>query len=646
MTDAPTPTTSTPLTRWHILLLVVLLLLGFALRFIWLRDAEYRYDDVVLTRLAQLQAGGDFQYFGMVSGNGGVNFPAGVHVLAPLFAVLTDLYAVVVVIVLWNVFGLGLFWLLVRRLFTQRIAFLALFLLAVNPIAVQFSRRVWAQEFNVPFLTAGFLLAVLGFVDRKRWAQVLALPLFVIGMQIHFAAFGLFPAFAYIVWKGRRSISWPNALVSVALAAVVTAPFVIGVIIGASDTPNIVAEFTERSSIMGQEITRSFTLKPLSLMANVAAGLGYSEHFSYPLGLFPAEQVQTVLAIGVWAALLIGCIVAWRRWRFPAVLLALAIATPVVAMITGTVDTLYYYFIMLVPPLTMLVAVGFDWVMERLPRRAALPVVAGFLLALGAAQIALQVQFFERVRTVNDFPYPTPLGYFLNARDQLPPTDDLILIGTRRLHSEGDIWRTLAFRQIDCVRELATAGGTDLVIVPHGPYTVMYGPESAPNPLYLNEAQGEIPMRATEPPYIYYRFDTFPDAAVTDGFVSVPPATFDGSLQFDGYRWVDGRMTLAWRVLGWPAVRTEDQFFVHVLDEQGERIAQFDAPFYPSRFWCPGDRLLMSFDLPRDDVNRAAILRVGLYRLDDGRVLGIDAYDPNGMASPWVDVPLREAPPA
>ena len=58
----------------------------------------------------------------------------------------------------------------------RTVALLAGLTYALNPWAILYSRKIWAQDFHTPFVLLGLGLGLYGFIEGKRWAQAACLP--------------------------------------------------------------------------------------------------------------------------------------------------------------------------------------------------------------------------------------------------------------------------------------------------------------------------------------------------------------------------------------------------------------------------------------------------------------------------------------
>jgi hypothetical protein len=83
---------------------------------------------------------------------------------------------------------------------------------------------------------------------------------------------------------------------------------------------------------------------------------------------------------------------------------------------------------------------------------------------------------------------------------------------------------------------------------------------------------------------------------------------------------------------------TDYTAFVHLIDENGQILAQQDAPpggvDNPTRFWIPGEIVRSTYliDLPQDAATAKLGLRIGLYEPVSGRQLPVTATSDPSLA--------------
>ncbi len=215
--------------QWVGLLLVVIL--AAAMRLYRLDAVEFYHDEAMVGMLAQEMADGQtFPLQGIVSSVGIPNPPQTVYTVLPPFWFSNDPVFVTSWVILLNLVGVALLYILTLRQFGFPAAMLTTLIYAVNPWAIMYSRKLWAQDYVTPFLLLSLLFAQLGFRDGKRWAQVLTVPVMLWGMQIHFAAWALVPLFGWVILAGRKNWHWRSLILSAVISLMVLTPFMLGII--------------------------------------------------------------------------------------------------------------------------------------------------------------------------------------------------------------------------------------------------------------------------------------------------------------------------------------------------------------------------------------------------------------------------------
>jgi hypothetical protein len=142
---------------------------------------------------------------------------------------------------------------------------------------------------------------------------------------------------------------------------------------------------------------------------------------------------------------------------------------------------------------------------------------------------------------------------------------------------------------------------------------------------------------------------TFPLAPALKGARPLG-ARFDGRIVLA--HWAVAHTTVGWQVqLAWQALaRSTSDYtvFVHLLDAQGQIIAQCDRPpgglDNPTTLWVPGEQVLMTCQLPPPPDKAVGLrLRVGLYEPASGRRLPVtgDSIGEGGPGEPFFILPLE-----
>ncbi len=210
------------------LALAGVLILAAALRLGAPGVVEFKRDEANLSYLSlDMARGRSFPLLGIDSSVGVRNAPASVYLMAIPYLVTSNPVVATQFVGLLNVIAVGLTFALARRYYGPIAATVAGLLYAVSPWAVIFSRKIWAQDMLPLFVLLTVGTGLLGFVEGKRWAQLLHLPLLAITGQIHYGAFVLIPVTLYLLVIGRRRLT-RAFLLSVALVIVVVIPYIVG----------------------------------------------------------------------------------------------------------------------------------------------------------------------------------------------------------------------------------------------------------------------------------------------------------------------------------------------------------------------------------------------------------------------------------
>jgi len=358
--------------------LLVVTVLAAVLR-LWQPDlAPLRYDDVdVLSRSRDVLVSGPTAT-GPLTSWGIPDPPASVYLMVPAALTASPATAAVLWAGLLNVLATALTYLMVRRHLGATTAFVAALLFAVNPWAVYFSRRSWAEI--VPLFTVLALWSAYEAVgrERARWA----VPFFVAlaaQVQVRILAFVYGPAalLTLLFWPRRWGVRWP--LVGIGLGVLLSVPYLLwiernrAVILGALAEGNRgIAEAPHASGV--------------GLILWVAAGYGLLPGKSgIASWLDPLGQAGR-LSIGLVALLLLGGLVmallaAARRWPFweSRVLAVLWLVLPPAALALQSSSVYLHYLVALFPALFIVMALPLGWLLAHGRR----PVKAVGVLALG-----------------------------------------------------------------------------------------------------------------------------------------------------------------------------------------------------------------------------------------------------------------------
>jgi hypothetical protein len=609
--------------RRDVLILLLVLLVAAVMRFGQAGIVEFFHDDAMLSTLAQEMAAGEsFPLRGINSSTGIPNPPTSVYVMALPFFVNSNPMTAIYFVMALNVMGVGLLWFIAHRYMGRNIALIAGLAYALNPWAVLYSRKIWAQDFHTPFVLLGILLGLYGFWEAEnpkashKWAQVFCLPVLLFAFQIHFAAWALLPVYAAIVLLAWKRISWPSIAISAVLCVLVLLPYAIGFYQTWQHNPGQV-----RPSAVSTLANRDerFSLLSIEYLGYLATGLGM-ETWVAPKN--QSEMLAAVPPVQLWwiigGMIVIGSArLVLKDWRRFAPLLLLWAYLPAISLIPQWAGVYPHYFIASIPALMLLAGIGVDWIAKRVPLKSLGQTI---ILASFATILLTQGWYFRALmRFVDtyqlDYPaFTTPIHYLEDVEAALSDYPDVIVLSDGMswdLHHESVVWPVMLRDTATCVRTLV---GDGYAVFPNHPFAVLQAPNMpenalsglymSENPLYFHEREGGIG-------YYVHDWQTAPEwqgTAITD----IEPIRFSGDVLLTGYGLDEGVLVLQWQL---PATNPEleYQWSVQPYNANGEKLGQADTRFWQGRHWCEGDRLLtwQWYDAP----DNTAALHVFLYEL-------------------------------
>jgi len=635
--------------RRDLILLVLILLIAALMRFGRPGIVEYFHDDGMLATLAQEMADGRaFHLTGIISSTGIPNPPTSVYALLPFFWISRDPVFAIYGIMALNVIGVGLLWAIAHRYFGRRVALITGLAYAVNPWAVLYSRKLWAQDYHTPFFLLGLLLALYGFMEGESrpasrtgrfWAQVLSLPILLFAMQIHFAAWALFPLYLMLLWMGRKRIAWRSLALSAILSGVVLLPYGVGLMQTLQQDPTRISDAAGRTQERRQGLGIESPLYTSGLA--IGAGLQFAVVGFYPdspskyiFERFTSSEILSSLFLCLMVVYGLYVIIRSRHpFKF---WLLWWISAPTLILTLNLTPIYPHYFIASIPAYMLLI--GCSVMTSQVspqdsdkPKRSAqyrLAYSATVLIyTLFGIVMIQQGLLWYRILDYLDthhIRYPgftTPLHYLTDIRDSLKDETDVVVLSDGMawdLNHEVSVWDTLLYDKT-CVRTLR---GDGYAVLPDHPFAVLVASNAQAGRVqdFYSVGTPEIfPERAGGGEYKLYRWKAAPTWPYT-ALTSVTSAKFANGVELIGYDLSDSTVTLAWRLP--QGQRGENvQYTVQFFDAEGNRVGQGDKVFWQSQHWCAGDTLLTWLDVPHGA--SATTMRIGFYKL-----LSNDSYSP------------------
>jgi len=218
--------------RKHFFWIFIFVLVGIIFRFIWISDMEWKWDEFLMYDASiDIAKTGKLPLTGMRSGGGIENPGLSMWIFGIIAKITTDPVKMVKVIVFLNVVALLGFLLFAIKKFNgvdREIWLWGLSLAAVSPIAILFTRKLWAQDI-LPFFSLVILICH-QYRNKNFGALLWGLVGAIIG-QIHmsgfFFSFGLFIFSLWYDYNNRLKTKWIAWLVGSVIGVIPLIPWII-----------------------------------------------------------------------------------------------------------------------------------------------------------------------------------------------------------------------------------------------------------------------------------------------------------------------------------------------------------------------------------------------------------------------------------
>ena len=361
---------------------------------LWAIDlAPLRYDDVdVLSRAREVVAGA-LTATGPMTSWGIPDPPASVYLAVVPVALSRSPAVAAAWFALLNVLAVVLTYLLARRFFGPGVALAAGVLFAVNPWAVYFSRRSWAEI--TPLFTVVALGSALAVVAcrRSRWA----VPFFVaLALQVQMRVLALIYApaalLSLVAFPLRWGIRWP--LLGAALGALLSLPYAAWVVMHRDELAARLAE-GNRGIALGSAHSGAELALWSAAGFNLLPTTSSAAPWLAPLGLANRATLALTALLLAAGLLMAAWSVVRRRAGWEAALLAVAWTILPVAVLTIQSSSVYlHYLVALSPAIFLVMALPIGALLDR--STVVTRLIGGFALAgVCGAQLATTATLYH-----------------------------------------------------------------------------------------------------------------------------------------------------------------------------------------------------------------------------------------------------------
>ena len=607
-------------------LATLLMALAGYMRFARLELAAFNFDEArALELAADILEKDPFTTRGLPSSVGIVNSAAFPYLLTiPLLFSSSPLW-VTGFIALLNTLAVGGCYVLARRWFGLGPAVIATSLYAMNPWAVNFSRKIWAQNVLSAF-TVAILFCLFQFQKGRRpWWGVAGMLTWAIAIQVHFSAAALFPAVAIALITGISRNNIGKLSVGCLLFLATFAPIIL------SDTGD---SWNRLPAVLS---TNRFDLSSWRLMQELVVGGADSGFFS--TGFL---RVLTIAAgIYMFTFLMSRPHLDDRTWNHMVIGIA-SVSAPLVFMFRPGGQLYIYYLLTIWPAFFITVGILLRDIASlagRVSARGGLAVaacwavIALWLFVLASLRISDRVQSLRITR--NDEGMTVGRAHeIVEAVHSIQETGDVYLVNLA--HRFLPVVR-YTLRDQYHVRE-SLSRESESIAVRRRPTVLVFGPENSPIIQEIvsrvaGQLARQISIGGDSRVLLLYQAD-YEDALDECRKTPMTGLAFDGQVTLAGVHLKridngDVIVTNCWRIHQKPADLSDQlKVFNHLIDGSGEKIAQTDGLGHVPSQWREGDIILNYYlmSIPADIPDGDYQLLTGMYRLDTSRRVPI-AHD-------------------
>lgn len=617
----------------HVIGLAAIIILAAFVRFYNPFIIDWSSDHSDMALLAQdMATGKNFPLVGQPSSSKFPHSPFYIYPLAIPYLFTNNPVIVTAFITILNLINVVLIWFIAFRYFGPVAATAAALAFAVHPWGVGYGRSIWSGDHRSFLLLIGIILGLRGFLEGKRLAQLFCLPVMLIAVQIHYAAWPLIALYLWMAWSGRQKMTPVVTAISIVLGLLTILPFGIGIYQTLTDP---VAPVTPQP--LRRELTLREIIKPSGQMLWLATGLGTEQYVARPNAddLLQSVGWLRFLWLLQGAAAALGLWVVWQKHaRIFAVLLSIWVLLPLIIFTFPIIAIMPHYFIPVIPALCLLFGIGFAWVVETIqgwrPRLAPTVWVLYSLIVVTQVQfIIFTYDYINTYFTPTQFSFATPVSYFLNASIPLRTERDLIFITSSDWldHSRtgAHVWEPFVRDSVQCLRDIPV--GSKLIVFPAQPFVAVFAPRINPDHIlsttYQQGRSWEVPLRIGEGSYQFYRLEQA-NTLVIPPMIALPLYHFENGVQLIGYQLNDSYLYLEWQLPD--RSRGEYSYQIEYLDQAGRILDTQRLPFWAAKNWCANDRLITWSEvklLPDYQTLRVTFIREGTNTM-------LTAYDPTG----------------
>ena len=558
---------------------------------------------------------------GITSSIGIPNFPISVWLYAAPLTLWKHPYSATIFTGLLNTAALIICWNITKRFWNIRTALIATTLFASSPWAVIFSRKIWAQNTLPLFVGVWALSGLITLHERRKWLTFLHGLLTFCIPQIHFSGLALIPISLINLIIVRKQINWKYFIAGAASAIALASPLAMHFNSnGSLSTLGLLDGLSIPTNFESLEYYWMFSIG--SDIHSITGPTKYTHFLSSIPNYTAVHWFWTILIIFGCASLLFN-----NRLHSPATRMLLSwLIVPLLIQYISPFDVHLHYFIVTFPAQYIVAAIGAVELLNILKSRILYITGWSMLFASVLLQTWAIVALLQYV-SVHNTPngYGTPLSMTMTAINKVQHlysktnSSEVLIIGIGNdptVHEYPAIYSALLSQIPHRFVDERYSN-----VLPSLPAIVLDHQSGKPETILshyhqLSSSKSYIPLRPGEG--IITVSQLLPVKLETNTYRQFTyPRTLANGVSILGYSTHTTENSLDWEIHWTTGERTNTiyHFFNHLYNDDGEKIAQSDAPSFPAHQWKEGDRVISYFTNNFD--NRVKQLKVGMYTYPD-----------------------------
>lgn len=606
---------SSPTRDWERLILLAILVVGFALRFQHFGAIEVNLDQVYpIWQALDTLDNGHFPLAGQGTSVLFANPPLTGYIFLPLMALTRQFVTAYVLTISLNSLAIYFVYRAFKRLMSSQAALIGTALFAANPWVIEESRRTWVQCLMV-FFTCLIFWALVAVITRQTPHPGQKILIALVGLAIfantYLLSYALAAPVGLLILIYWRRIPKKPLLAGGAIFVVLFGLYVIGLARQWDDTKTRTESFTGGSSSLSDEAL-SHALRLVSGWEYPAARGVYAPARDAITRNDITNRVHQVLSVILLAGVARALYSLFKRRHTPdydtSVILLIWFWLPVLMMSYVSKSVHPHYLLLTLPAGHGLVGWALESLIQRTPSQKPVPrkitplvqyaISAGIVFIMGLNGLN-SIRYGQEVATYpgNRIPWTLPIGPAMKFG-----------AGIREHYQEGMV----VYTQIGEWPSMAMSGKTfpavynfliqDAVVIPNGGglYVKFHGPNQPIDPPAHGRV-ADIPIRLDDGTRISLW-------ELRQDFEPAHPADIpsDAGIRFIGWWLLDplrpgqiSTLRVYWQVDSLAPERGWWNFapYAHVLDDQRQVRYVADGAYIPALTWRVGDWMIYDLKL-------------------------------------------------